>query len=175
MIMKIENLFDIVWTHKEFVQETIIDEQFKVLEYKMLGFDQSDATHFSYVFALMALINGKYEQISTGYANAMNKESQDSVDFRNSMFDRWMQTNWREGAEESIKSIMNYKHTYAALAEVFTIFNKYEGVTYAQISAEHDVIYAGPDPEDVSEEDRKRLSELGWYVDEHLDSFYRFT
>ena len=43
--------------------------------------------------------------------------------------------------------------------------------------AEHDVIYAGSDASDVeiSEDDLNRLDELGWSIDEGLDSWYKFV
>ena len=58
----------------------------------------------------------------------------------------------------------NYK-TWAGLAEAFQIFSKYGKGEY-RTQAEHDVIYAGPSPNDVSSEDRKRLKEIGWHEDE---------
>ena len=41
--------------------------------------------------------------------------------------------------------------------------------------AEHDIIY-GPDvaPDLVSEEDQKRLDDLGWFVDSEVDSYAHF-
>jgi len=53
--------------------------------------------------------------------------------------------------------------TWAGLAESFTIFAKY-GEGKWKTLAEHDIIYAGPNPEEVSKEDIKRLEQLGWDV-----------
>jgi hypothetical protein len=69
--------------------------------------------------------------------------------------------------------------TWAGLAEAFNIFAKYgEGKWMTQ--AEHDVIYAGPDHHDVSQEDKDRLEALGWHFNkdgegEDVDCFYYFT
>ena len=57
-------------------------------------------------------------------------------------------------------------------AEAFTIFSKYLN---SDVTAEHDKIWAGPRPSEVSEEDKSRLTELRWYADEKFDCFYRFT
>lgn len=51
--------------------------------------------------------------------------------------------------------------TWKDYAEAFTIFAKYGEGNY-QTRAEHDEIWSGPDPEDVSPEDIARLEELGW-------------
>lgn len=50
------------------------------------------------------------------------------------------------------------------------IFSKYENGAYAPTQCEHDVInlYA-VNPYDVSEEDIKRLRELGWYQNAYPD------
>ena len=67
----------------------------------------------------------------------------------------------------------NYK-TYAGLAESFEIFSKYDEGKL-RTSAEHDIIYAGPDPKDVSTPDAIRLKQLGWHTEEELDCFGYFT
>lgn len=54
--------------------------------------------------------------------------------------------------------------------EAFTIFQKYHPAV--DINAEHDIIYAGPPPSKVSEEDKARLAQLRWHVDTMVDSFY---
>lgn len=46
---------------------------------------------------------------------------------------------------------------------------------YAGFAAEHDVVYAGPHPEIVSDEDKAKLEELGWHPSEEFDCFYHFT
>lgn len=60
--------------------------------------------------------------------------------------------------------------TWAGYAEAFAIFAKYEG---QGVCAEHDEIFAGPDPSVVTEADKKRLIELGWNPSE--ESFHKFT
>lgn len=64
---------------------------------------------------------------------------------------------------------------YSELIEALTIFDKYyqEG-SYGFLHAEHDEIWAGPDPSIVSDEDKEHLKELGWnnYDD---GSFHKFT
>ena len=62
------------------------------------------------------------------------------------------------------------------LIEAFLIFKKYMNDDMStRVSAEHDIVYAGPDPIDVSEKDKKRLEELGWYPDKSFDCFYFMT
>lgn len=65
-------------------------------------------------------------------------------------------------------------NTFKALAEAFTIFAKYEEGEY-KTKADHDTIYSGPEPEKVSEEDKKRLEELGWEPSEGGEGFVRFV
>lgn len=65
--------------------------------------------------------------------------------------------------------------SYAAWAEAFTIFERYlPNEKWAQVAGEHDVVYAGPNPETVSDEDRARLDQLGWIPSE-FDCFQKFT
>lgn len=64
--------------------------------------------------------------------------------------------------------------TYADWAEAFLLFAKYEAEGW-EVSAEHDVIYAGPDPAIVTDIDKKRLSELGWDTEEQYECFYHFA
>lgn len=61
---------------------------------------------------------------------------------------------------------------YEELIEAFKIFMKYPHSSF--MSAEHDEVWAGPNPYDVTEEDRKRLDELGW-SDFGDDGFHHFT
>lgn len=60
---------------------------------------------------------------------------------------------------------------YEELIEAFKIFGKYEH--RQQISTEHDVIYAGPHPTEVTASDMIRLSELDWIPADVC--FQRFT
>ena len=61
---------------------------------------------------------------------------------------------------------------YEEFSEAFTIFAKYD--TDGYICAEHDEIFAGPNPEIVSEEDKKKLEELGWRPND-VDTFSKFV
>lgn len=68
--------------------------------------------------------------------------------------------------------------TYKEFIECIEIFAKYskEGLdSYAAISAEHDEFWMGVDPEKVSEEDNKRLEELGWIESWEGGAYHRFT
>lgn len=59
------------------------------------------------------------------------------------------------------------------MIRAFQIFDEYDG--YQDISAEHDVIYAGPDPENVSVADKAELASLGWHPEREFGCFRRFT
>lgn len=58
-----------------------------------------------------------------------------------------------------------------------TILAKYtaKGGDCYNISAEHDVIYAGPDGEAVSAEDAAELEGIGWFLDKDVDSWAVFV
>jgi hypothetical protein len=58
----------------------------------------------------------------------------------------------------------DYKYSFAAWAEAFNIFAKYAPDQLHAVVAEHDQIWAGPDPRDVSAEDHLRLGDLGWFI-----------
>lgn len=49
---------------------------------------------------------------------------------------------------------------YENYIKAFHIFMKYPHSAF--LSAEHDEIHAGPDPENVTDEDKAILEELGW-------------
>lgn len=66
-----------------------------------------------------------------------------------------------------------YYASYAAWAEGFAIFAKYQPDAVWEVSAEHDIVYAGRC--EVSDEDKARLGELHWEWDEHLECWYKFT
>lgn len=61
---------------------------------------------------------------------------------------------------------------YDKFIEGFFIFKKYDH--NHGISASHDIIYAGPDPEAVSAEDLEKLETLGWNREDEEGCFYRF-
>lgn len=46
---------------------------------------------------------------------------------------------------------------------------------HREVSASHDVIHAGPDPDTVSDEDKAKLATVGWHVSEEHECFYYFT
>lgn len=62
---------------------------------------------------------------------------------------------------------------YQEWSVAFAIMAKYED-KYGNISAEHDVVYAGPSPEIVTQEDIDALEELGWHISD-FDCFYSFV
>lgn len=65
------------------------------------------------------------------------------------------------------------KSFYDDYIEAFRIFAKYPGSPHG-MSARHKEVYAGPNPRDVSAEDKKRLEELGW--NDYGDfRFHKFT
>jgi hypothetical protein len=70
---------------------------------------------------------------------------------------------------------MEEKYTWKGWSEAFTIFAKYEPDEFANISVEHDIIYAGPVAGKVSDEDKARLEILGWHIDAEFDCFCRYT
>jgi len=61
---------------------------------------------------------------------------------------------------------------YDEIIEAFTIFKKYS--SNDSISAEHDELFAGPDPSIVSKEDLARLKQLHWHPVEY-GCFRMFT
>ena len=67
------------------------------------------------------------------------------------------------------------ERNYASWAEAFTIFAKYDNAEFASVAAEHDILYAGPDPRQVSLADRRRLRQLGWYLDKQYECFHKFV
>lgn len=66
--------------------------------------------------------------------------------------------------------------TAEELQEAFKIFDKYTDDDYL-LHAEHDEIRVSVNPEDVSEEDKERLDELGFHdgSHHHVPDFYYFT
>lgn len=61
------------------------------------------------------------------------------------------------------------------LIEALTIFLKYGNPKYPT-NCSHDELYVDINPDKVSEEDKKRLDELGFFVNEELEGFssYKF-
>jgi hypothetical protein len=64
--------------------------------------------------------------------------------------------------------------TYDQIIEGLTIFKKYKDNNAGSFAAEHDEIFAGPSPEDVSEADKKKLEELGWHESDY-ECFSKFV
>lgn len=54
------------------------------------------------------------------------------------------------------------------------IISKYECLESTNISAEHDVIYAGSDLQ-IPEEEKALLEKLGWHWDSQYDSWRKFV
>lgn len=65
--------------------------------------------------------------------------------------------------------------SYQNWIDAFAIFLKYDSSESAQVAAQHEVIYAGPDIDNMSQKDIDRLEELGWDYDEQYGCFYRYT
>lgn len=65
--------------------------------------------------------------------------------------------------------------SYAAWSEAFAIFAKYEPDARFEVAAEHDVIYAGREPEKYSDADKARLEELHWRYDDSLECYYHYV
>lgn len=61
------------------------------------------------------------------------------------------------------------------MLETMQIFLKYagKGTDSLPVAAQHDQLFIGPDPIVVSETDKARLRELGWFEEE--DSFCLYT
>lgn len=62
--------------------------------------------------------------------------------------------------------------TYSEWIEALEIFSKYEHVQ--GFSADHDEVFAGPNPEVVSDDDSTKLIELGWYPSDY-DCFRKYV
>ena len=60
---------------------------------------------------------------------------------------------------------------YDKFIKALEIFRKYEHDQF--ICAEHDEIYAGPDPTMMTDEDVEALEELGWLAD--LETWHLFV
>lgn len=57
--------------------------------------------------------------------------------------------------------------------EGFRILAKYPN---CEVAAQHDQIYFGPDDGNkVSDEDRAKLEDLGWFIDSETDSWSRLV
>lgn len=59
------------------------------------------------------------------------------------------------------------------LIKALQIFLKYGNKNYPTF-CEHDILYVDVDPSVVSDEDKKVLDELGFFVDDELDCFASF-
>lgn len=65
---------------------------------------------------------------------------------------------------------------YKEWIEALQIFDKYEPNSSYVMQPDHDIIYTGCNPDLVSDEDKKRLKELGFHPsDTGLDCFYMNT
>jgi len=58
------------------------------------------------------------------------------------------------------------------LRDGLTILLKYQD---CGVDAQHDTLYAGPEASQLSDTDAAKLRDLGWGLDETLDSWYLFT
>lgn len=63
--------------------------------------------------------------------------------------------------------------TAKAVVEGLTILMKHGAVN---VDAQHDELFAGPGIDgELSEDEKKRLEELGWHFDEEFDCWAKFT
>ena len=60
------------------------------------------------------------------------------------------------------------------LIAAFTIFKKYSDTNWPT-HCEHDILYVIVNPEDVSEDDKAKLSDLGFQPDEDGEHFSSFA
>lgn len=67
------------------------------------------------------------------------------------------------------------EYNYQEWITGFTIFQRYQPDAKFAVSAEHDIVYAGPTPATVSNEDKAALERCGWYPDDDLETFYHRT
>jgi len=61
----------------------------------------------------------------------------------------------------------------AELIEGLQILERYEPGKYAD--AQHDVVYGAHSGIELIDADAKRLDELGWFIDDEVDSWAFFT
>jgi hypothetical protein len=64
---------------------------------------------------------------------------------------------------------------YADYRQAFEIFGRYPDPDGGNLSAEHDQLWAGPDPADVSLDDLRILNDLGWHADPNNGCFHKFV
>ena len=62
---------------------------------------------------------------------------------------------------------------YEEITQAFAIFTRYEHEH--GVDAQHDIIYAGPDPDVMSPEDRAAVEALGWHPEEEYECWGMFT
>ncbi len=63
---------------------------------------------------------------------------------------------------------------FLGLAEAFAIFAKYNDTSYV-LRTEHDIIYARVNPDELSDNDKKKLKSLGWHKDNDVRRMFIFT
>lgn len=63
---------------------------------------------------------------------------------------------------------------YDKVIQGLEIFKKYPGHPH-YVTAEHDMLFAGPRPSKVSEEDIAKLASLGWNPEDNDDCFIKFS
>lgn len=74
---------------------------------------------------------------------------------------------WRNSEDQ-------WEHSCKGLAEAFSIFIKYPGKETDSASIHGDIMFCGPSPKDVSEEDIARLEKLGWYRIDRFNCFCKY-
>lgn len=64
---------------------------------------------------------------------------------------------------------------YQQWARAFEIFASYPHERFEGVSAQHDEVFAGPDPAVVSAEHLAELEAMNWLADQQYSTFRRFT
>lgn len=64
---------------------------------------------------------------------------------------------------------------YGRMARAFTIFDAYDNGDEQAVNAQHDELWAGPDPAKVDPGHLAELADLGWQPDYGNETFHRNT
>jgi hypothetical protein len=73
----------------------------------------------------------------------------------------------------TIEETKEIRRTCDGWIAAITIFKKYENAFHVEPG--HDILWAGPDPAKVSDEDKEVLEALGWHPSDDSDCFAKYT
>ena len=65
--------------------------------------------------------------------------------------------------------------TFSQVVEGLQILAKYEDGNEHTVTAEHDIIWAGRISPSLTEEEKKKLNDLGWHYDEDVERWGIFV